>query len=84
MEVGIRELRDKLSRYLDRVKGGEEVVVTDRGRAVARVLPIGRERAFDRLVAEGVVTPARERKRSAPSPAKSKGQVSSLVTEQRR
>lgn len=47
MEVGIRELRDNLSRYLDRVRGGEEVVVTDRGHAVARVLPIGGERAIN-------------------------------------
>lgn len=39
-EVGIRELRDHLSRYLDRVQDGEEVVVTDRGRAIARVLDL--------------------------------------------
>jgi hypothetical protein len=30
MEVGVRELRNNLSRYLDRVRGGEEVVITDR------------------------------------------------------
>ncbi|MGH8902079.1 MAG: type II toxin-antitoxin system Phd/YefM family antitoxin [Egibacteraceae bacterium] len=30
MEVGIRELRDHLSRYLDRVRDGDELVVTDR------------------------------------------------------
>ena len=47
MEVGVRELRDNLSRYLDRVRGGEEVVVTERGHAIARVLPIGSERALD-------------------------------------
>ena len=84
MEVGIRELRDNLSRYLDRVRGGEEVVVTDRGYAVARVLPIGGERALDRLVAEGVVTPARRPKQSAGKPMRTKGTVSDLVAEQRR
>lgn len=84
MEVGIRELRDNLSRYLDRVRGGEEVVVTDRGHAVARVLPIGGERALDRLVAEGVVTPARRSKQSAGKPMRTKGTVSDLVAEQRR
>ena len=31
--VGIRELRNHLSRYLQRVKAGEPVVVTARGRA---------------------------------------------------
>lgn len=84
MEVGIRELRDNLSRYLDRVRGGEEVVVTDRGHAVARVLPIGGERALDRLVSEGVVTPARRPKQLAGKPIRTKGTVSDLVAEQRR
>ena len=51
MEVGVRELRDNLSRYLERVRAGEEVVVTDRGHAIARVLPIGAERVLDRLIA---------------------------------
>ena len=58
MEVGVRELRNNLSRYLERVRDGEEVVVTDRGRAIARVSPIGVERVLDRLIADGVVTPA--------------------------
>ena len=66
MEVGIRELRNHLSRYLDRVRDGDEVVVTDRGRAIARV------------------TPARQPKRRAAKPIKTKGTVSDLVGEQRR
>ena len=39
--VGVRELRQNLSRYLDRVKGGEGLVVTERGREVARLIPSG-------------------------------------------
>jgi prevent-host-death family protein len=39
--VGVRELRQNLSRYLDRVKAGEPFVVTERGRAVARLVPSG-------------------------------------------
>lgn len=39
--VGVRELRQNLSRYLDRVKKGEGLVVTERGREVARLLPSG-------------------------------------------
>lgn len=35
LEVGIRELRDQLSGYLARVKEGEVITVTDRGRPVA-------------------------------------------------
>ena len=37
--IGIRELRQHASRVLDRVRRGEVVVVTDRGRAVARIYP---------------------------------------------
>ena len=84
MEVGVRELRDNLSRYLDRVRDGEEVVVTDRGRAIARVLPVGAERVLDRLIAEGVVTRARRPKRRAGRPVRSVGTVSDLVADQRR
>ena len=84
MEVGIRELRDHLSRYLDRVRDGDEVIVTDRGRAIARVVPVGTERVLDRLIAEGIVTPARQPKKRAAKPLKAKGIVSDLVGEQRR
>jgi len=38
-KVAVRELRQNLSRYLDRVKAGEELVVTERGREVARLTP---------------------------------------------
>jgi prevent-host-death family protein len=84
MEVGVRELRNHLSRYLDRVRGGDEVVVTDRGRAIARVVPVGGERVLDRLIAEGIVTPARQPKRPAVRRVRTKGTVSDLVGEQRR
>ena len=84
MEVGVRELRDNLSRYLDRVRDGEEVVVTDRGHAIARVLPIGAERVLDNLIASGVVTPARQAKRSIGKPIKARGTASDLVADQRR
>lgn len=37
--VGVRELRQNLSRYLDRVRAGEDLVVTEHGREVARLVP---------------------------------------------
>jgi len=37
--VGVRELRQNLSKYLDRVKAGEHLVVTEHGREVARLVP---------------------------------------------
>ncbi len=83
-EVGVRELRNNLSRYLDRIQRGEEVVVTDRGRAIARVLPVSGERTIDRLVREGKVTPAVRPGRTLPKRVKAKGAISDLVADQRR
>ncbi len=37
--VGIRELKDRLSEYLRRVRAGEEVLVTDRGQVIAELRP---------------------------------------------
>jgi prevent-host-death family protein len=39
--VGVRELRQNLSRYLERVKAGETLTVTERGQEVARLVPSG-------------------------------------------
>ena len=51
--VGIRELRQNLSRYIDRVKAGESLTVTERGREVARLTPAGpKDSPIARLVAE--------------------------------
>ena len=38
--VSISELKAKLSEYLEAVRAGEEVIVTDRGRPVARIAPV--------------------------------------------
>ena len=59
MDVGIRELKSKLSEYVDRAASGEVIRVTDRGvpRAVLMGLPVA-----DRLeqgVSEGWIRPAR-------------------------
>ena len=37
--VGIRELKNRLSRYLDEVRRGEVVLVTDRGKVIAEIRP---------------------------------------------
>jgi prevent-host-death family protein len=52
--VGVRELRQNLSVYLRRVEAGETLEVTERGRAVAVLAPVGaREDPIVRLVASG-------------------------------
>lgn len=84
-EAGVRDLRDHLSRYLERVKAGEELTVTDRGRPIARLVPVGGENTFDRLIAEGLVAPAVSRQRTRPrTRVAATGPVSDLVVEQRR
>lgn len=60
--VGIRELRQHLSRYVARTVRGESFDVTDRGRPVGRLVPPATGDAWlDRLVAEGRVRPASRR-----------------------
>ena len=44
--VGIREAKINLSRLLRRVRHGAEIVITDRGRPVGRIVPV-REGAVD-------------------------------------
>ena len=51
--VGIREMRQNLSRYAQRVRHGESFLITDRGQEVAQLTPApGRATVVDRLVAE--------------------------------
>jgi prevent-host-death family protein len=52
--IGVRELRQHASRYLDRVKAGETVEVTERGQLVALLVPPGPARdARERLITSG-------------------------------
>jgi prevent-host-death family protein len=55
MDVPVTELRAHLSEWLERVRGGEEVVVTDRGVPVARLLGMSATATLQRLAADGVI-----------------------------
>ena len=83
MSIGIRELRDTLSRQLDRVREGHTITVTDHGRPIARIVPIEGQSVYERLVAEGKITPASSPKRHVPEPVVSGATVSDLIAEQR-
>jgi prevent-host-death family protein len=65
MNVGVRELRDNLSRHLAAVRGGAEVTVTDHGKPVARLVPYetgsGIERYVTPIVAREIDARAAER-----------------------
>ncbi|MDP8978555.1 MAG: type II toxin-antitoxin system prevent-host-death family antitoxin [Actinomycetota bacterium] len=84
MDVGVRELRDGLSRHLAEVRSGRVVTVTDHGRPIARIVPVERPTRLEQLRAEGRVRPARKRKQRAPEPVTAAGTVSDLIGEQRR
>jgi len=59
MEIGVRELKAKLSEYLGRAAAGEQVVVTDRGTPIARIVSFSGSSAVARGIEEGWIEPAR-------------------------
>jgi prevent-host-death family protein len=81
-EVGVRELHDRLSEYLERVEDGGEIVVTRRGRPVARLSGLG-ERPLDALARRGLVQMPPEARSPRSARVKGAGSVSDLVAEQR-
>jgi len=87
MDVAISALRAELSSWIERVRSGEEVVVTDRGIPVARLSQVDTAPLLEQLVQRGVLS----KPRGAPRPAArgmvrahASGPVSDLVSEQRR
>ena len=79
--VGVRELRQHLSRYLRRVERGETFEVTERGQPVALLVPLpsAREGAIARLQARGRLVRAGGEPLAAlamPRPAPSDGSLS--------
>ena len=58
MNVPVRELKAHLSEYLDRVERGEIISVTNRGRAIARIVPAMGPDNVGRGLAEGWITRA--------------------------
>jgi len=57
-DVGVRELKQRLSEYLDRAERGEVVRVTERGRPKAILGPLPGRGRIDEGVSEGWITPA--------------------------
>ena len=59
--VGLKNLKNKLSEYVRAAAGGETVVITDRGRVIAELVPPRREpeSVIDRGVREGWIRPAK-------------------------
>ncbi|MES2209991.1 MAG: type II toxin-antitoxin system prevent-host-death family antitoxin [Chloroflexota bacterium] len=85
--VGVRELRQNLSIYLDRVKAGETLEVTEHGQPVARLTPNppARLSILDQMIADGRVTPATFDHRLIPPPPRIPGgrPLSEIILEMR-
>ncbi len=59
-QIGLQELRQNLSRYLQRVSTGESLQITDRKKPVAILMPVPKApEVLDRLAAEGRATAPR-------------------------
>ncbi len=85
MDVPVTTLRANLSAWLERVRAGEEIVVTERGLPIARVMPMDTAALIARLESEGVIAPAKRPKRSMAGRKRIKptGSVAQLIIDQR-
>ena len=83
--VNISDLKAQLSAHIQLVKDGEEVLVCDRNRPVARIVPCrleGHSEQEQRLITRGVLTPPLKRRRSSFSVPEPPGDISDDVMEQ--
>ncbi len=87
MDVAVTELRAHLGQWIDAAREGNEIVITDRGTPVARIVALDSTPIIDRLTAQGVISrPTRSTRpvagdRQRPTP---KRPVADIVNEQRR
>jgi prevent-host-death family protein len=72
-QVGVRELRDHLSQYLERVKAGSEVVVTEHGVPIAYLVPRPRSARLAELIDTGRARAPLTFRRDSPEPVEFQG-----------
>jgi prevent-host-death family protein len=87
MEVAVSTLRAHLSEWVERARAGEEILVTDRGVPVARLLGVDAAPVLEQLVLEGVIGRAGRNPRPRATGHRrvtATGPVADLVSEQRR
>ena len=84
--VGVRELRQNLSVYLDRVKAGETLEVTEHGLPVAQLGPQPKRpmSILDQMIADGRATPATGSLKDLPPPPKIPGRPLSEILQEMR
>ncbi len=87
--VGVRELKNRLSAYLGRVKQGETVTVTERGHPVAELIPAhasALRQKLEPLIRAGLLTWKGGKPHGLPRPVRARGgnSASRIVVEDRR
>jgi prevent-host-death family protein len=83
-EVGVRALHDRLSEHLADVQDGVDIVVTRRGRPIARLTAIERGDPLRALAARGLVRLPQAPREHRRASVEAQGSVSDLVADQRR
>jgi prevent-host-death family protein len=83
MDVGIRELKQHLSEYLERVARGEVIRVTDRGRPKALITAIRDDQVVARGIREGWLTAGEDVAPGAVKRSRSRQRVMALLREDR-
>lgn len=83
MEIGIRELKAKLSEYVHRAAEGEAVVVTDRGTPVAVLSAVGGAALVRRGQEQGWITAATSRGLTPFVPVPASRHTSAVLDEDR-
>ncbi len=89
--AGIKEVKNNLSRYLARVKSGEEILVMERGKPIARIIKENNgissiRDALSSLIQDGLIyMPDRSINKDTPKRIKASGKpASEMVAEDRR
>ena len=81
--VGIRELKAKLSHYLDRAAAGETIVVTDRGKAKAELRALSVDQRIQQGIEEGWIHPGKGRPDGTPLRLKGRMTIAEVMAEDR-
>ena len=86
--IGLRELKENLSRYMKRVQTGERIIVTDRKKEIAIIMPLEKkaeEEKIHQLIQRGMAWWSGGKPEGMPARIVSRGKsVSSAVIEGRR
>jgi prevent-host-death family protein len=85
VKLGLREANQQFSKAMRAVRGGEEVILTDRGRPFAIIAPLRPGTALDRFARAGLIRPAAKTGALPPAhPVSTRGRsAAQIISDQR-